>query len=117
MTGTVLQVDDRGGPLIDLIVRLDDHPLATEDEPVRLLVTGCARAQFGTERDLAFNSPDRPKGSRLWDYAYALTAHKAQGSEFDQVIVTDSAPQAYRQWLYTSITRAKEAVLVLDYRR
>lgn len=117
MTGTVLHVMDKGGPMLDMVVQLDDHVLATPDEPVCLLVAGAARAQFGAERDLWKNSPDRPKGSRLWDYAYALTAHKAQGSEFDQVIVIDSGAQSYAQWLYTSLTRAKEAVLVLDYRR
>lgn len=117
MTGTVRKVIDRGGLTIDMIVQLDDHVLATPESPVCLLVAGCARAQFGAAYDLPIDSPKRPKGCRLWDYAYALTAHKAQGSEFDQVIVIDSSPQSYAQWLYTSITRAKEGVLVLDYRR
>lgn len=117
MTGTILNVMDRGGPTLDMTVQLDDHILATPEDPVCLLIAGAARAQFGADRDLPFNSPNRPKDSRLWDYAYALTAHKAQGSEFSQVIVIDSGPQSYAQWLYTSITRAKEAVLVLDYRR
>lgn len=116
MTGTVRKVIDNGGPMIDMVVELDDHPLATPGEPVHLLIAGAARAQFGAERDLWKNSPDRPKGSRLWDYAYALTAHKAQGSEFNQVIVIDSGAPSYAQWLYTSITRAKDAVLVLNYR-
>lgn len=116
MTGTVLDVTDNGGPMLDMIVQLDDHPLATPIHPVCLLIAGAARAQFGAQQDLWKNSPERPKGSRLWDYAYALTAHKAQGSEFDQVIVIDSGTQSYAQWLYTSITRAKEAVLVLNYR-
>jgi exodeoxyribonuclease-5 len=117
MTGTVRTIMDTGGPTIDMVVQLDDHELATDDEPVCLLVAACARAQFGAERDLWVNSPDRPKGSRLWDYAYALTAHKAQGSEFDQVMVMDDLPPNYAQWLYTSITRAKKACLVVDYRK
>jgi hypothetical protein len=117
MTGTVLKVTDRGGPMIDIVVQLDDHVLATPNEPVCLLVAGVARAQFGAEKDLWKNSPDRPRGSRLWDYAYALTAYKAQGSEFDQVIVMDEGPPSYAQWLYTSITRAKQAVIVVNYHR
>lgn len=117
MTGTVLKTTERGGPVLDMVVRLDDHALATPDEPICILVGACARAQFGAERDLPFNSPDRPKGSRLWDYAYALTAHKAQGSEFDNVMVIDEVPPSYAQWLYTSITRAKKACLVVDYRK
>lgn len=117
MTGTVRTVMDQGGPTLDMVVELDDHELATDTEPVCLLVGACARAQFGSERELPFNSPDRPKGSRLWDYAYALTAYKAQGSEFDQVMVMDEHPPNYAQWLYTSITRAKQSCLVVDYRR
>jgi exodeoxyribonuclease-5 len=120
MTGTVLHVSDRGGPTIDMVVQLDDHVLATPDAPVCLLIGGCARAQFGAQKDLAWNSPERPKNSRLWDYAYALTAHKAQGSEFSQVIVMDegiSGGGIYPQWMYTALTRAKDAVIVADYRR
>lgn len=119
MTGTVRHVHDRGGPTLDMVVELDDHVLATPDEPVCLLIGACARAQFGAERDLWKNSPDRPRDSRLWDYAYALTAHKAQGSEFSQVIVMDEgiSGATYPQWLYTAITRAKDAVIVAGYRR
>jgi exodeoxyribonuclease-5 len=117
MTGTVRTVLDNGGPTLDMVVQLDDHLLATPEQPVCLLIGGVARAQFGADRDLPFNSPQRPKGSRLWDYAYALTAHKAQGSEFDQVIVIDSSPQSYAQWLYTSITRARKGALVLAFRK
>lgn len=54
-----------------------------------------------------------------FDYAYASTCHKAQGSEFDKVlIVVDSdrqsnifkykEPDAYPRFLYTAITRAKK---------
>ena len=117
MTGTVAKVIDPGGPTLDMVVQLDDHELATPDRPVHLLVGGCARAQFGAAGDLPWNSPDRPRGSRLWDYAYALTAHKAQGSEFDQVLVFDESPSDYSRWLYTAITRAKNKCLVVDFRR
>lgn len=50
----------------------------------------------------------------LLDYAYALTAHKAQGSQFEQVVIKipswirrkDSV--YFYRWMYTAITRAKE---------
>jgi len=54
-------------------------------------------------------------GSRL-ELAHALTVHKAQGSEFDQVAVLlpeDDLPLLTRELLYTAITRSrKSAVLV-----
>lgn len=47
-------------------------------------------------------------------YAYAVTVHKAQGSEWDKVMVLDSwrGPN-YSEWLYTGLTRgAKETHFV-----
>lgn len=120
MTGTVRHTRDRGGPVVEMVVELDDHHLAGPGEPVCLLIGNACRAQFGHPTDLWKNSPDRPKDSVLWDYAYALTAHKAQGSEFNQVIVMDEGITTggmYPQWMYTCLTRAKEAVIVADYRR
>ncbi len=50
------------------------------------------------------------------EHAYAITIHKAQGSEFDVVIVVaaSTAPMLLtRNLLYTSITRAKEMLLII----
>ena len=49
---------------------------------------------------------------REFDFAYAITVHKSQGSEWDDVILADDRMQANdaafrRRWLYTAITRAK----------
>jgi exodeoxyribonuclease-5 len=114
MTGTVLKASARG-VVTELTVELDDHRLAKPDDPVVILTGGVPTAQFGAEKELPFNSPQRPRGSHLWDYAYALTAHKAQGSEFDKVIVVDQKPPEYVRWLYTALTRAKQAAVVIDW--
>lgn len=47
----------------------------------------------------------------LFDYGYALTVHKSQGSEFDNVIVFIERSRycdddTFRRWKYTSATRA-----------
>lgn len=48
-----------------------------------------------------------PDGFLRMTFAYAITVHKSQGSEWDHVILCDSWPgQRYRNWLYTGITRA-----------
>ena len=50
-----------------------------------------------------------------FDYSYALTVHKAQGSEWSSVAVrTDWPGEDYQKWIYTAITRAKKQVLVLE---
>lgn len=50
------------------------------------------------------------------DFAYAITAHKSQGSEFECVIlVLYDTPNAllYRNLLYTAITRAKKMLILV----
>lgn len=49
------------------------------------------------------------------DYAWALTCHKAQGSQWDRVLVieeSDVAREHARAWAYTAITRAAEQVVI-----
>jgi exodeoxyribonuclease-5 len=47
--------------------------------------------------------------------AYACTTHKAQGSEWQRVLIIDEHRQAEgrRSWLYTSVTRAIERVTIV----
>lgn len=52
------------------------------------------------------------------DYAYCITCHKAQGSEWDKVIVVDDGfgsrdRELKKRWLYTAVTRAKEKLILL----
>ncbi|MBK3397514.1 MULTISPECIES: AAA family ATPase [Methylobacterium] len=49
-------------------------------------------------------------------YGYALTVHKAQGSQWDKVVLFDES-YAFREhrarWLYTALTRAADAITVV----
>lgn len=57
-----------------------------------------------------------PGETAHFDYGNAITCHKAQGSEWDDVIVIDESRvfrQDARKWLYTAITRAAERVTVV----
>lgn len=46
------------------------------------------------------------------DYAYGITCHKSQGSEWDKVLVIqDWFFGDNERWLYTAVTRAKEKLL------
>lgn len=54
----------------------------------------------------------------LFDYGYALTGHKAQGSSFKHVIVYHDKPrlvdaEGWQRWLYSSVTRASEHLYLL----
>ena len=50
------------------------------------------------------------------DYGYALTVHKSQGSEFDNVLLLDEpvgrTPQDKMRWRYTGVTRAAKNLII-----
>lgn len=50
-------------------------------------------------------------------YAYAITTHKAQGSEWNKVLVIEERfpfdEEEHARWLYTAITRAKEKLVLI----
>ena len=46
--------------------------------------------------------------------AYAITVHKAQGSEWPRVTILDEfTGEDRRRWLYTAITRASREVRIV----
>ena len=49
----------------------------------------------------------------LYDYAYCITCHKSQGSEYPYVVVLDEVAPAWeaKRWRYTAATRAKEKLV------
>ena len=61
--------------------------------------------------------PPTEIGDRF-DRGYALTVHKAQGSQARKVILFEQKSKlwsgdAYRRWLYTAVTRAREELLIV----
>ncbi len=67
----------------------------------------------GMEEELPY--PVR-RESDEFDYGYALTVHKAQGSQWNDVVLFDES-YAFREhrsrWLYTGLTRAAERIVVI----
>jgi len=56
------------------------------------------------------------KQAQEYDYGYALTCHKSQGSQWNQVLVRDESfcfRANAKEWLYTALTRAAERVTVV----
>lgn len=84
------------------------------------------RAQFGREK--TFSSPEElaketglhsfSMAGALFDFGYAMTVHKMQGSQFDDLLVCAERPgmvgeEDWRRWLYTAVTRAASKLTVL----
>ncbi len=60
--------------------------------------------------------PLERRRSDEFDYGYALTVHKAQGSQWDHVVLFDESGvfgENRARWLYTGLTRAAERITVV----
>lgn len=70
--------------------------------------------------DHCFDGSPKPdirmlKGTQEFDYGYAITAHKSQGSQWNDVAIFDESwcfREDANRWLYTAITRAQRKILV-----
>lgn len=71
--------------------------------------------QFGS-KELVYHK--EAKGFDLFDFGYALTVHKAQGSQADTVVLFEERSQhadesTWKRWLYTGITRAVSRLYIV----
>lgn len=56
------------------------------------------------------------KGSQEFDYGYAITCHKSQGSQWPSVLIYDESwcfRDDWQKWLYTAITRASDRITIV----
>lgn len=95
---------------VDLWVRSEDAPPNLRAKDVRV-----RREHFlGGADDLSWH--DR-RGYHEFTYGYALTVHKSQGSQWDNVLVCDESSvfrENSRNHLYTALTRAADRVTVVQ---
>jgi len=105
--------------LDDLDVSIE-YKLKTEDG--RKVICRILRAHFDE-----YHTPGTIKALRWWDFqeaeefdfGYAITVHKSQGSQWDHVILYDDKFFAWdkvnrSRWLYTAITRAAETITLVQ---
>jgi len=126
---------DEGGLMIangmrGEVVSCQDHPKSKHhyemavqfDDPVGL-VSGLRVNKHQFLKEGTFKGFDEVPGDHrnwwsvgaLFDFGYALTCHKAQGSQFDNVMIIDEShvfKHNAQRWLYTAITRAAEQVTI-----
>ncbi len=93
-------------------IRMDVIP--DDDARRRSVEVAVHKAFFeGTEEEVPFVLR---RESDEFTYGYALTVHKAQGSQWDDLVLFDES-YAFREhrsrWLYTGLTRAAEKVTVV----
>lgn len=76
--------------------------------------------QFGARTTKNYTPSERRliQNADLFDFGYALTVHKAQGSQAPRVILFEERfkqmdDDEWRRWLYTGITRAEEELYII----
>jgi tRNA A37 threonylcarbamoyladenosine biosynthesis protein TsaE len=99
-----------------------EHPGLTSDESKALYLDFCIRHPHLKRGSLEFKETLRSdsyfNALRL-KFGYAITCHKAQGSEWNHVFVKCKTHQSqlsadYFRWLYTAITRTSKNLYLLD---
>jgi exodeoxyribonuclease-5 len=105
----VASVGTRAGPALNMLVKSEEEGPYSETAKIRVLK---AMFEEGPEA-VPF---DRRRRTDEFDYGYALTVHKAQGSQWDRVVLFDESfafPDSRSRWLYTAITRAAESITIV----
>ncbi len=78
------------------------------------------KEQFNSAQPLNFAGEKRKETLKgdLFDFGYAMTVHKAQGSQAKRVILFEErfkqmTEEDWRRWLYTAVTRAEEELFII----
>lgn len=77
-----------------------------------------SKEQFNSGTTLNnINRSYKTQGLDLFDFGYALTVHKSQGSQAKKVILFEErnkhqSDEDFRRWLYTAVTRAEENLII-----
>ncbi len=115
-----LQNNRRKGIFNGLICECLQVEETDDDNVIRLIVTNAVGSpvtvlawlpQFGEEKQ----APYMGRHMSMFDWGYALTCHKMQGSEADNVVVVEqiSYRWAAERWRYTAATRAAKKLTYL----
>lgn len=104
-------------PIIDFLPDYEDaDPFCGIEIDYKLITTG----ETTITRGYNSNWKKIPQAfhPHEFDYGYAITCHKSQGSEFDKVIVLEEYLQNeqrgdHARWLYTAATRASQKLIIV----
>lgn len=105
-------------PVLNTLIKLDNNDMIY-DIPIDYTALTTGKKFFSPEQEYAikrkvFNGPDLPVE---FNYGYAITCHKAQGSEWDKILVIEERfpfdRTEHARWLYTAVTRAAEKLTLV----
>ena len=83
----------------------------------KMILTGERCVDWKTAYKINANAKTRGLIPLEFTYGYAITCHKAQGSEWDKVLVVEEKfpfeKEEHARWLYTACTRASEKLVLV----
>ena len=83
----------------------------------KLILTGEPGLDFKTAFKLGKNQKYKNIIPLEFAYGYAITTHKAQGSEWNKVLVLEERfpfdKEEHARWLYTAVTRASDKIVLV----
>lgn len=111
------------GGMFDINQILETKSAKSQFLTMRLESQDDERLPFLTRVHKSFFFEDVPtphwkvlKGSQQYNYGYAITTHKSQGSQWPNVFISDES-WCFRddrwKWLYTAVTRASEKITLI----
>ncbi len=109
MNGALWEVDEVASVDEELVVM----SMHSTDDDAELVGVNTHMHHFVSDEKMPWYERN---GAEEFDYGYALTVHKAQGSQFGNVFMFDESwvfRDAARNWLYTGITRAAERITIV----
>ena len=96
-------------PSMNILIRSEDEGIERYSAKVKLLKSVFEDPEAEVPWQIKRRHDD-------FDYGYALTVHKAQGSQWNEVVLFDES-YAFREhrdrWLYTAVTRAAERLTIV----
>lgn len=87
------------------------------DMDKKMILTGQKCCDWKTEYKVNKNPKTAGIIPKEFTYGYAITTHKAQGSEWEKVLVIEETfpfdKTEHARWLYTAVTRASEKLVLV----
>lgn len=81
------------------------------------IVTGNPVFDFQDQYQMGKRKRDMYKIPSFFEYGYAITVHRAQGSQWDNVLIFEDrfpfSREEHNRWLYSAVTRGAEKVVVI----
>ncbi len=111
MLGTIISIKSADDNWYHAEIKMDDR---------KDIFSGrIAKDQFNKTQGLNFTKyRQKSVQGDLFDFGYALTVHKAQGSQAKKVILFEQrfskmSDEDWKRWLYTAVTRAEEELYIV----